>query len=242
MKINKTAHKLSGAAAGFYSLLAFMALGGMKAEACPDTPDIISLPGSTFIEERITVERNRRNHRRGGGHIIHFGNTQLTHNGKCWHSITHGGCLSALLKNDNWVAITKNRVTVGKLELSDAARMLWVYSTNRQGEKAEKPYLKFREEVVYMAPGQARQTGASGGTAALQVAEYRLRASAWNFIRGSKAMQRPIGQYESVSKAGGGASRGISAPAARKKGRFGALNLRGRRIVSRGCQVESRPL
>ena len=239
MRINKLFHRLSGDAAIVYSLLAFMLFGGSHvAWACPDLPDTISLPGSTFIEERISVERSAGKKDRGG-HTIHFGKTALTHNGRCWHSITHRKCLSELLTgNYKRIMITKNNVKVGLLEFNDRERAFQVYSVHPGGQKAAKaPYLSFKDEVVYRRQSHgllpSGNSSSSSRRVDMRISEYKLKVFAYD--RG-----RRVGQYESVSLPGGSISRGIGAAPAKKTGPAGAVSLRGKNVSARYCHVDVR--
>ncbi len=238
MKINKLFHGFSGRGAIVCSLLALMFLGGHRAGACPDIPDIISLPGSTFIEEKISVERSSG--KKGiGGHTVHFGDTALTHNGECWHSITHRKCLSKMIKIRGYyrIVITKGSAKVGLLEFNDSARTFEVYSLNSSGQKApDKPYLAFHDTIKYIRQEPALLSSSESGSSSRRVdmrPEYRIKALAYD--RG-----RVVGMYESVSFPGGQVSRGIGAALAKKTGPSGAISLRGRNVSARNCHVDVR--
>ena len=202
----------------FYSLLAFL-LWGYEVGACIDAPDIIKLPGSTFVAETITIETSKKVP--GGAFKITFGKTAVSHNGTCWFYHKESKCLSQVVPTGYHVAIKKNGKEIGLLKFDDKAKTLHAYSISKPGVKdPDKPYLAFRT-----AREVCRASFCTG---------YDLTVTAHE-------KDRVIGRYHSTFRPDGPIARNLEAKSQGQKP-FGILNLRGKEFSSQGCHVKVKPI
>ena len=193
----------------FYSFLALMLCGGYEAGACLSTPDEIKLPGSTFTAEKITVGKWRGRGSAGKATFeIHFGDTLVYHDGRCWYAQSLGACLTQLQNKNNGKNITmstKTHPNIGIMEWDDRKKILWAYSVLKSADGTvqkdpNKPYLKFYQYKVICNPKFSGDRWCN---------EQGLRYKSVDLKVTAHAGDRTIGEYSISYNPNGPVARGL---------------------------------
>lgn len=199
----------------FFCSLTAAVLWSYGAGACIKFPDTIRLSGSTFINEKITVAQSGiKGMNLKDRHLIRFGATPVSHNGRCWYNHNSRQRLTQMVGGGGEIVITKSGQNIGVLKWNDRTSTLSVYSIFADLSPTE-PYLVFQERASSKSMRPS----------------YQLKVTAYD--NGGKK----VGTYESktpdplreYSKHRPKGNLSLSSPAPLKQ------DLRGRRIVATAC-------
>ena len=202
-------------------------LFGYKALACPNFPDQIKLSGSSFESETIDVRTSK------GSHLIHLGKNNFlsyNENKNCWVLSQQNKPDTELYNDETNLSFTDNKTKqkTGVIKFDNKKRLVSIYSTKRNGSLNDKgPRLVFNETVVISFPENQLDRTNQPTRMLRDTYEYHLTVEAFD-------KNKLVGRYESISPAP--PTRGMDGNKAKMS------DLRGKRVVSNGCNLEVKRL